>query len=1215
MRLWRLGAIALLAAWAAGCGGNSTPVGITVTSAAAGAGSTASVNVKGTVQFFATVAGTSTNTVFWQICMTPTIGGTQPTNCTQGIGPAAGCTIPTVSKPLLGFGTITATGLYTAPDTVPSPNLFVVMASSCIQATAFGLQSTQVTGGITVTLKPTSATIETGESLFLALTVTGTPNKSVTWTVTNGTNPPVVGGNITIGIVCPSPNATTQCPPGTPDGTYTAPNAPPPGGSVVVTATSATTGSPSGQATINIVQAAAPTVSSIDPTTAVEGSAQQDVYVNGTNFFITSTVVVGPSMDPVPTTFISGTLLRATIPATELTGNTLTNLAILVKQQGGLTSPANQSPQLILAPTRPAVISSIPDSVAQTVSNASVTLTGGYFSPGTTTATFNGQGATTTFQDSRDLIVGVSFGAPPAPGLYPILVQNAGVAAPAAVNLAVVPTTVSSAPGPPIAVGMGPTAVAIDNALHLAVVVNKGGGSVSLLSLDTSTVVKTITVPTINGGMPGATNTPTGVAIDDMPDAQLHDDLALVANNGDNSVAVIDLVTQAVTKTIDLTPFTPTGSAPFSIGVNSLSHRAFVANQSTNLGTVIDLVTPNPNLAAPCTTPPCVLTTVGGNLPPQYSVGANPAVAVDPRLNWAIITPGGAGVVNFVDLGRNSTASDGGRQPQMIGTFTPTGPFGGAAVTTRGVGINTETHQILLSDPQATTLSTFSLLDQTVNAVAFKVGGIPLNEANFIAAAVNPLDNLGVVLNSAGSSATVVDLSTGNVLRQDIPVGNSPQAVAVDQATNSAVIVNQLDNSVSILALGPAIRTPQIIEASPAVTFAPAASALRLTINGTGFIGGSKAFLDGTQVTVASNTGHQIVAMVPAAMLTAAHRYIVTVQNPGQVSNVTDLTVIQPVSTGPIGSAPSAVAVDNDRDLAVVTNSAAGTVGVVDLTTGMLKTPTLSSAVIVGTSPLGIALIPRLGVGIVANNGSNDFTLVDVTGMNPAQTVTCAPCLGPTGAATNQDAGSGVVSANQSNTVVFVNASSNAPTVVSTVPVDQGPGALAVDPNPNFSFTAVATISQASTLDLLNNIAGGIADRVNGLQIPTAVIFDPLNQVFLVANSVGNNITILDPTTFITTPVQVGINPTSLDYNFQTSTLVTVNTTSHTLSVVEYVCPPVTGQVVNCLAPRTRAILGLPDSTQTSQLDQFSVALDLKMNLAVVVDQNNNRVLLIPLPR
>ena len=94
----------------------------------------------------------------------------------------------------------------------------------------------------------------------------------------------------------------------------------------------------------------------------------------------------------------------------------------------------------------------------------------------------------------------------------------------------------------------------------------------------------------------------------------------------------------------------------------------------------------------------------------------------------------------------------------------------------------------------------------------------------------------------------------------------------------------------------------------------------------------------------------------------------------------------------------------------------------------------------------------------------------------------------------------------------------------------------------------------------------------------------------------------------------MGINPTSLDYNFQTSTLVTVNTTSNTMSVVQYQCPPGNGQVVNCPAPRTRVILGLPDSGQVSQLKQFAVAIDLKMNLAVVVDQNNDRVLLIPLP-
>jgi len=707
MRLWTLSAIVLLAACVAGCGGGSTPVGIIVTSAGAGAGSTATVNVNGTVQFFATVSGTSTNTVFWQICLIPTIPGTQPTSCTQGIGPATGCAIPAVSKPLVGFGTITATGLYTAPNTIPSPSLFVVMASSCIKPTAFGIEATQVTGGVSVQLTPASATIETGEKFLLTLAITGTQDKSVTWTVTNGNNPPVVGGNSTIGFICPpNPIAPQPCP----DGTYIAPNAPPPGGSVQVKATSSANGSPFGQSTITVVQAVSPTVTSIDPPTAVQGSAQQDVYVTGTNFFITSTVVVGPSMDPVPTTFINGNLLRATIPASELTGNSVTSLAILVRQQGGALSSVNPTPQLILSPTRPAVISSIPNSITQSASSVSVALIGGYFSPGTTTAAFNGQSATTTFQDSRDLSVGITFPTTPDPGLYPIVVHNAGVAAPSAVNLAVVPTTIASSAGLPIGVGAGPTAVAIDSALHLAAVVNQSGGTVSLIDLGTDTVVKTIPIATINGG----TNTPTGVAVDDVADGQLLHDLALVVNNGDNSVAVIDLVTQTVLKTIDLTPFTPTGSAPFSIGVNPLSHRAFVANQSTNLGTVLDLVTPNPNLVTPCATPPCVLTTVGGSLPPNYSVGVNPAVAVDPRLNWAVITPGGAGVVNFVDLGRNPGASDGGRQPRMIGTFTPTNRLGGAAVTTQGVGVNTETHQLLLTDPQGTILTTFSLLDQSV---------------------------------------------------------------------------------------------------------------------------------------------------------------------------------------------------------------------------------------------------------------------------------------------------------------------------------------------------------------------------------------------------------------------------------------------------------------------------------------------------------------------
>ena len=51
----------------------------------------------------------------------------------------------------------------------------------------------------------------------------------------------------------------------------------------------------------------------------------------------------------------------------------------------------------------------------------------------------------------------------------------------------------------------------------------------------------------------------------------------------------------------------------------------------------------------------------------------------------------------------------------MIGTLSITASM-------QGVGINTETHQVLFSDPTGTTLTTFSLLDETVSSIKFTVG-------------------------------------------------------------------------------------------------------------------------------------------------------------------------------------------------------------------------------------------------------------------------------------------------------------------------------------------------------------------------------------------------------------------------------------------------------------------------------------------------------------
>ena len=72
-KILRLGVAAFFVAASAflcGCGGNSTPVGVTVTPL------NPSVPLGGQQQFQAVVTGTSTTSVTWQICLLPT-----PTQC------------------------------------------------------------------------------------------------------------------------------------------------------------------------------------------------------------------------------------------------------------------------------------------------------------------------------------------------------------------------------------------------------------------------------------------------------------------------------------------------------------------------------------------------------------------------------------------------------------------------------------------------------------------------------------------------------------------------------------------------------------------------------------------------------------------------------------------------------------------------------------------------------------------------------------------------------------------------------------------------------------------------------------------------------------------------------------------------------------------------------------------------------------------------------
>ncbi len=1237
MKAWGLAAVLLLATWVAGCGGNTTTVGITITGPGL-APLTTIVNQP--AQFTATVTGVSTTTVFWQVCEPLATPSTTipPTMCTAGQGPA-GCTIPTVASPITGFGTITANGLYTAPAKVPSPATLQIVATSCIRANAFQTFDITIDSGIRVQVQPPSASIGPGEHFQFTDTVTGTTDTGVVWMVGS-----IPGGDAADGFICPN-QAAAVCNTGSP-GEYFAP-ATPPGGAITIAAQSGADPTQQGTASVTVASGSAPAFSgpnALEPSVAAQGSVQQDVYMSGTNFLSTTQVLVGGvAIPPANVTFVgnSTTLLRATIPAAQLAQAGLVD--VVLESQDGTQSSGTQ--KLHVVPVRPVVIASTPDSVQINNGSAALTarLTGGYFVPNST-ATFNGLGCggggqvCATYVDSRHLNVSIQDSSLGSPGLYQLVVKNpdalnATVPAFSGLNLAVNPNPndVSTGPGAPLSVGAGPSAIAVDEADGIAVVANTTAGTVSLINLVSDTVM---------GGPITVGTAPTGVAVDDF----LPHHMAYVVNSGSNSVSVIDLSLSPPARvgTLSLASYEPsiipTGTVPWTIGANPLTHRAFIANQSTNVGTILDLANANTNLSPACTTPPCPVGVVTGGIT-SYGTGPNPQVAVDPRLNWAMVTPGGAGTTSIVDLGRAPSIGDVGRQPELIGSLS-------ISSTVQGVGINPETHTALLADPSSSALTTFSLLDDTVTSVTFRFNGSVISTPNLAAAAVTPLENLGIAVpNTAGSKGVIADLDSGVILQEINGLTGLPAAVAVDPASNQAIIVNSASGNVSFLSLGQPLTQPQILEASPATMLTNAA--VNLVLTGANFSPTSVIRLDqgnaaigGMTLTPTAITGcsagscRQMTATIPANTLTSARRYLVDVLNTdGSVSNVTDLAVIQAI---PVGTTPVGVAVDTDRDSAVVTNSIDNTATLISLTPVDTNFSPESlgdigvvpgSPIPTGTTPEGVAVDPLLGIAVVANNGSNNATVIDETNSFAASAPLCgaqsAQCLGPTGVAFNTDTSTAVITNTNSNNLftpgelafLGVTRSALAPTVAGTpagqVAVDQDPVAVAVDPKLNFA--AVATASSTSSLDIVSIAFQSIVNRVNNLQNPSGVVFDPVNQVFVTVNSLLNNIFFTDPASANSTSVNVGIAPTSVDYNFQTSSLVTVNAGSHTMSVLDYTCPPSTAPT--CFNPQVRAVISLGGSqTSTLVLGPNAVAIDPKLNLAVLVDPDNNRVLLVPLP-
>jgi hypothetical protein len=391
---------------------------------------------------------------------------------------------------------------------------------------------------------------------------------------------------------------------------------------------------------------------------------------------------------------------------------------------------------------------------------------------------------------------------------------------------------------------------------------------------------------------------------------------------------------------------------------------------------------------------------------------------------------------------------------------------------------------------------------------------------------------------------------------------------------------------------------------------------------------------------------------VPAAVLYAPHVYALDVQSSagGATSNAIDLYAVgildmtptcAPTSSIPQG--PEGVAIDESRRVALVTNYACNSVSFINLDqTGLFYPGSPYGAVLstigVGKNPIGVGVIPRLGYAVVANSGESPTGTASIINIsNPLSpsivqwsttsgsttTTTNAGNVGisPVGVTIDQDRALAFIANNGSNTISAIDLTVLLPGAVTTkspevttIGLSGPPTAIAVDPNR--AIAVVTNLQNSGTtgvtggLDVINLStdppAKSSTNSINSLTAnPTGIVYDPgdPNQtpakvgLFYATSTQQNAVYSFNPDTGSTQLIRVGINPYSVGFNYQTGTLMTINSTSNSSSIID---------VQNF---KTRETLGI------SSLSQFAVGVDNLTNTGVIADQNNNRVVFLALPK
>lgn len=383
-----------------------------------------------------------------------------------------------------------------------------------------------------------------------------------------------------------------------------------------------------------------------------------------------------------------------------------------------------------------------------------------------------------------------------------------------------------------------PLGIAINPTTDIAGVANEQADSVSIVDLNTQTVISTIPVG----------KAPRGTAID----RELN--LAIVSSSHDDTISIIDLTSYQLITNI------PVGKSPEGIAVNPLNHIALVANQKDDTISVIDLIAYK------------VIETI--------PVGKEPKdIAIDPEINIALVVNEKNG------HGHHGDENDYTVSVIDLNTYQVTGevPVGKKP---QAIDINPETHLAAVANEKDDSITVINLLNWQTDTIP--VGKHPMDVA------INPLDNRALVISDEDRSLLLIDLDTNTIIK-NYSLNKLPKGVAVNNFTNIAGVIDDKTDSLTLIQLPNPV--PQITSINPSIVYRGSAGE-SIAIEGNKFIKTSQAYFENQPLETIFIDNYHLKINIPQNLLLKAGTFQLSVVNPtpeGGTSNPVNLQINNPV--------------------------------------------------------------------------------------------------------------------------------------------------------------------------------------------------------------------------------------------------------------------------------------------------------------------------------